>query len=217
MGLTIGNLYDNFAKTFSKSRKNMKWEEINYFVEFLDKRYKSKKNWVIKILDVWCWNWRLIYSLQLLGFKFEYLWIDSSPEMIKEAQELFPDYNFKTLDMINIEEIWEQFDVVFLIASFHHLKDLASRLTVISKLKKVLKDSWVILMTNWNLLSKENMEKYSKSYLWDSDFEIKIWWFKRFYHWFDIYELSNIFANARIDIIENRVFDNWKNIISIVN
>jgi hypothetical protein len=24
--------YDNFAKTFSKSRENMKWEEIEYFL-----------------------------------------------------------------------------------------------------------------------------------------------------------------------------------------
>jgi hypothetical protein len=27
--------YNNFAKTFSNSRKNMKWEEIDYFVSFL--------------------------------------------------------------------------------------------------------------------------------------------------------------------------------------
>jgi hypothetical protein len=28
--------YNNFAKTFSKSRKNMKWEEIDYFLSFLE-------------------------------------------------------------------------------------------------------------------------------------------------------------------------------------
>jgi len=28
--------YNNFAKTFSQSRKNMKWEEIEYFLEKID-------------------------------------------------------------------------------------------------------------------------------------------------------------------------------------
>jgi len=27
--------YDNFAQTFSASRKNMKWEEIDYFMDYL--------------------------------------------------------------------------------------------------------------------------------------------------------------------------------------
>jgi hypothetical protein len=39
--------YDNFATTFSASRNNMKWEEIEYFLEkysdFIDER---------KILDI---------------------------------------------------------------------------------------------------------------------------------------------------------------------
>ena len=37
--------YDNFAKTFSDSRKNMKWEEIEYFLEKYDLADKN-------ILDV---------------------------------------------------------------------------------------------------------------------------------------------------------------------
>jgi hypothetical protein len=38
--------YNNFAKTFSASRKNMKWEEIDYF---LDKIKNSEK---LNILDI---------------------------------------------------------------------------------------------------------------------------------------------------------------------
>ncbi|MGB2110948.1 MAG: hypothetical protein ACPHY8_03510 [Patescibacteria group bacterium] len=38
--------YNNFAKTFSKSRKNMKWEEMEYFLE------KLNINNSTKILDV---------------------------------------------------------------------------------------------------------------------------------------------------------------------
>jgi hypothetical protein len=38
--------YNKFAKTFSNSRKNMKWEEIDYFMNFL------KKEKTLKILDI---------------------------------------------------------------------------------------------------------------------------------------------------------------------
>jgi hypothetical protein len=41
--------YDKFAKTFSNSRKNMKWEEIDYF---LDKFLKNNKDF--SVLDVGC-------------------------------------------------------------------------------------------------------------------------------------------------------------------
>ena len=38
--------YNNFAKTFSSSRKNMKWEEIDFFMELI----KEKKS--LNILDI---------------------------------------------------------------------------------------------------------------------------------------------------------------------
>ena len=33
--------YDNFSKTFSNSRLNMKWEEIEYFLDYLVKREQN--------------------------------------------------------------------------------------------------------------------------------------------------------------------------------
>jgi hypothetical protein len=33
--------YNNFATTFSQSRKNMKWEEIDYFIDFLNNQNSS--------------------------------------------------------------------------------------------------------------------------------------------------------------------------------
>jgi hypothetical protein len=38
--------YNKFAKTFSESRKNMKWEEIDYFLSFLE----NKKDF--SVLDI---------------------------------------------------------------------------------------------------------------------------------------------------------------------
>jgi hypothetical protein len=41
--------YDNIAKKFSNSRKNMKWEEIDYFLE---KYFTENKK--VSVLDVGC-------------------------------------------------------------------------------------------------------------------------------------------------------------------
>jgi len=38
--------YNNFAKTFSTSRKNMKWKEIDYFLSFLGEKQD------LSILDI---------------------------------------------------------------------------------------------------------------------------------------------------------------------
>ena len=98
MNKTFIQTYDKIAKWFSKSRKNMKWEEINYFLEkyFL----KTEKKEKISILDVWCWSWRLLEQIAEITWKndFDYLWVDSSIEMINEAKTNFPSYNFQVLD-----------------------------------------------------------------------------------------------------------------------
>jgi tRNA G46 methylase TrmB len=43
--------YNNFAKTFSQSRKNMKWEELEYFFSHLTQG---------SILDIGCGSGRLL-------------------------------------------------------------------------------------------------------------------------------------------------------------
>lgn len=218
--------YDKIAKTFSKSRKNMKWEEINYFFEKYLK--KDKKN--ISILDVWCGSWRLLEHLEkyFWDLEFKYLWIDSSSEMIFQAKNNFSCKDFEVLDMQKIDELtWKKFDFVFFIASFHHKKNLKERLETLKNLKKVLKKDSLIFMTNWALESDLNKKKYEKSKInlqennlekdfWSSDFSIKIWEFFRYYHSFSLEELEFLFEKNDFEIIENRLFENKKNIISIL-
>jgi 2-polyprenyl-3-methyl-5-hydroxy-6-metoxy-1,4-benzoquinol methylase len=47
--------YDLFSETFSESRNNMKWEEIEYFLETYSEYIDEKK-----ILDIGCGNGRLL-------------------------------------------------------------------------------------------------------------------------------------------------------------
>lgn len=204
--------YNNFAKTFSKSRKDLKWPEIDYFIQYISSNFKSK----INILDIWCGNWRILKTLNNSWLEFSYLWTDSSEWMINEAKILFPENKFQTLDMFNIDKIWQKFDIIFFIASFHHLQNTEDRIIVLNKAKNLLNNWWIIMMTNWNLLWEMNFIKYKDSYIWNGDFEIKIWNYKRFYHSFSLDELNKLFSLSRYSVIKNEIFSNWNNIASII-
>lgn len=207
----VQNSYDKFSKTFSKSRKNMKWEELDFFIKFLPNIGTGTH-----ILDIWCGNGRLLNYLKSASSEFSYLWIDSSSGMIKEAKKEYPDYDFQVLSMTDIDKLDKKFDYIFLIASFHHLETEAERVDVLNKIKKILNKWWLVLMTNWNLLGEENFEKYKKEYSWNWDFNIKIWKYSRYYHGFKLEELEELFNQTWFKITENRVFEWGRNIVSII-
>ncbi len=220
--------YNNFAKTFSNSRKNMKWEEIDYFLSFLS----WEKN--IKILDIWCWNGRFFWELinKKIDFK-KYLWIDLSYWLLEEANKIYKNFIdeksiFLELNMTDLNKIEnltkeKKFDYIFLIASFHHLNEIKDRKKVMKNLYKILKKSWKIFMTNWALDSELNNKKYfkskiekSKNNFWSIDYKIKIGEFNRFYHCFSLEELDYLAWNSWFKIIENKLFKNKKNYITIL-
>lgn len=206
--------YDNFSHTFSKSRKAMKWPEMDYFKDFIKTNLWESRNF--KVLDIWCGNGRLLNYLKPNNLDKFYLWIDESAWMINEAKKEFPDNNFEVLDMTNLDKLDKRFDILFFIASFHHLKTIEKRQEVLQKSLKLLNKNGLIFMTNWNLLSDFNSKKYQEIQKWNQDFNIKIWEFSRFYHGFKPEELENLFKNSGVEIIENRIFEWERNIISIL-
>jgi trans-aconitate methyltransferase len=155
--------YDKFAETFSNSRINMKWEEIDYFVSFI----KSLKiNNLDNVLDIWCWNWRLIKSLKDSFEINNYVWVDLSENLLYEAKRNNPSFNFISWDMLEIDNLFfdsKIFNFTFLIASFHHLEKFEERILFLEKLKNVILKNSFIFMTNWALNSSINKTKYEKS------------------------------------------------------
>jgi len=213
--------YNKIAKWFSNSRKKMKWEEIDYFISSYLTNFKWKS-----FLDIWCWSWRLLeqFSNSFDINKIDYLWLDLSSEMLKNAKDNFPDKEFRNINMTDIDKLeWRKFDYIFFIASFHHLDNISDRINVLKKAKSLLNDNWIIFMTNWALDSDINKEKYSKDIIknslnkyWSLDYKIYFWEYPRYYHWFSLDELEYLFDEAWFYIIENRLFGTNKNFISII-
>lgn len=224
--------YNDFAKTFSQSRKNMKWEEITYFLTSpLTPLLKGEGDKEVSILDIWCGNGRFLWALLRLpspqgegiqGWGYSYLWIDLSAWLLEEARKLHPEYDFQKLNMTNIDKLEWKFDYIFFIASFHHLQTIEEREAVLKKAYNLLKDWGQIFMTNWALNSPMNHEKYqsslfenSQNEFWSTDYNIKIWKFYRYYHCFNLSELEYLAHQSWLKVIENRIFDTEKNFISI--
>lgn len=210
--------YNNFAKTFSSSRKNMKWQEINYFFELL---IGSKK---LNILDIWCGNGRLYWELLKSNLKINsYIWIDLSKWLLNEAWEIYKWVNFKEINMLDINKITNKLDTIFFIASFHHLDNLEDRISVMKQTYNILDKWWQIFLTNWALNSELNKERYKNSIIkWSKnkygsiDYNIKIWQYTRYYHCFSLEELEYIFNRAWFEILENKLFENKRNFISVL-
>jgi len=154
--------YDAFASTFSASRKNLRWGEIGYFVEYIKKSFEGK----ISILDVGCGNGRFLETLETSRLPFSYLGIDESSGMINEAKKLHPKNSFEVLDMKHLEKLSndKKYQFIVFIASFHHLQTKQERKEVLEKTKKLLKNEGTVMMTNWNLLGEELFKKYEKSH-----------------------------------------------------
>ncbi len=68
-------------------------------------------------------------------------------------------------------------------------------------------------MTNWNL---REQPRYATSHRGDSDYDIKIGAYSRYYHGFTLDELEELFREAGYTIVENRVFEGGRNIVSVL-
>jgi SAM-dependent methyltransferase len=237
----------------------MKWEEIDYFIDFLNNQNSSPARrrlgggWV-SILDVGCWNGRLLEHIENIEVPLNkgenlsgcegrgisianYIWTDLSVWLIDEAKKLHPNHNFQVIDMLDLQKLQNKssspdrgmlggsqlFDYIFFIASFHHLHTIEERLEVLKQTKNLLKPNWTIFMTNWALNSELNSEKYKNSIIeksenefWSQDYNIKIGEFTRFYHCFSLDELEFLFKKTWFEVVENRLFENGRNWVSII-
>ena len=202
--------YDAYAETFSNSRKNMHWPEMDVILNDIEKK------WYSSLVDIGCGNGRFDTELRKKSQDVEYLGVDASKWMILEAKKLEPNEHFLVSSMPFLNEIPKdkRFDAIILLASFHHLESEAERMLCLKRMKDFLKPHGTLYMTNWNLFGQE---KYQKNHRGNGDFDIKIGEFTRYYHGFTMTELEELFLETGWKIRENRIFEGGRNILSIVN
>ncbi len=152
------NAYELIGGEFADTR-NRVWPEI----KFLVKKYVKQDD---KILDLGCGNGRLLKSLP----EVSYWGLDVGSVLLVQAEKLanelnFRRVNFERLDMLELNKLNENnFDVVFMLASFNHLPSQKLRLKVLVDIKKLLKPNGLLIMTNWNM--------------WQWKYKKSIWYYK---------------------------------------
>ncbi len=211
--------YNNFAKTFAASRKNMKWEELEYFFSCIE----GDEN----ILDIACGSGRFLEQYRQYFWKnpHEYLGLDLSAELLLEAQKSFPNQRFQEWDMQEASKYikHKNFQHIFCIAGFHHLHTQQERIQTLKDWKKILPVWGKIFLTNWALESPLNVNTYQiyrlenkNAFLWSSDYMIPIGKYERYYHCFTLEELLYLAQDAGLAVCENRLFETQKNFITIL-
>jgi ubiquinone/menaquinone biosynthesis C-methylase UbiE len=199
----------------------MKWLEMEYFLEKLN--FTND----IKILDVGCGNWRFLW--ELLNTFWEkintthYTWADLSSGLLEEAKKDYSDFDFHELNMLDLDSLKWEYSDIFFYASFHHLQSIEDRRVVLKKTFDLLQKWWKVYMTNWALNSDLNKKRYSEAQIpdsqniyWSIDFNIKLAWNDRYYHCFSLEELKILSQDIWFRVIENRLFENDRNFITIL-
>lgn len=235
------NSYNSIAEEWNETRKNLHWEEFDFFYQ----RFPFWEN--DKILDLWCWTWRLFDFFESKWLKSEnYFWSDFSEKMLEEARKNYPENKYfcgdvsKNNFLENFEEkyFWNfnkqnnlKFDQIWCIAMFHHLSTKKQRISTIKNFHKILNKNWKLILTVWNFNQpqfinwKKNrlFKKFSKilkKSFWRSIFSL--WFFSKkdcFFYWKNSDILRYYYAFEKDEIkkifeenwFEIKFFDEWKN------
>jgi len=175
-------------------------------------------------LDLGCGNGRLLKSLEQADKKLNYLGVDFSDQLIDQAKANHPQAKFIVADMSDLNFLPGTFDMIFMVASFHHLPTKAERLDLLYKANRWLKPGGLLFMTNWNLWQKKYLryalEKFWSKRSWN-DFFIPwttssggtVW---RYYHSFTMGELIYLFKKTDFDLEPEGVYQTKWNINAFV-
>ena len=195
--LGLKEIYEDISEEFSASRA-FAWEELQVFIPHIKDGGK--------ILDLGCGNARVTKLFKDSSQKVDYTGVDFSQSLIKQAQDRYPEGHYITKDMTEVDFDKASFDIVIMIASFHHLPTAKERRELLHKIHNWLKPGGYLFMTNWYLWQKKYFKyafKNIKQKKAINDFFIP--WHKysddkevlwRYYHSFSQTELEKLLIKA---------------------
>ena len=189
-------VYNKIALPFAQTRKFI-WDDIKPLVKY------SKDG--DKVLDLGCGSGRLYQLFE--GLSIEYTGVDQSEKQLENARKNYPAGEFIASEMRSLPFEDNKFDVIYCIATFHHLPSRVSRLEALKEMKRVLKPGGRVLFTNWNLFSKsarKTVEKGKWKIKEGSEADFFVPWMnsegeilgERYYYGFKPEELEELFESA---------------------
>ncbi len=191
--------YNKIAKLWSFSRQIV-WADLELFQKHIKPGFK--------ILDLGCGNGRLLELL--VKEKVEYLGIDHSQGMIKQARQNYPQHSFRVSDWPGADWPENEFDLVFCVAVLNHIPQKKQK-EFLRAVNRTLKPGGKLLMTNWNMWNikgrksvwkrdNEPKAKFKQVYTTWKSGEAKE---KLFYYAFTKRELKKLLIKSGFRVLEN--------------
>ncbi|MDP7421594.1 MAG: class I SAM-dependent methyltransferase [bacterium] len=197
--------YNRIAASFAGTREII-WPEMD--------RLKPLLRHGQVIMDWGCGNGRLLEIFE--GKTITYYGLDQSEKLIKIARERLHDVTStkKQVSFICTAEEEQSFpdhffDLVFMIASLHHLPDSASRTGLLAKMYRQIKPGGRLIIMVWNLFSnwaENKIRRHSWKRIGEHDFLIP--WknsdrtvvCERYYHRFSMSEMRDLLEKTGFDL-----------------
>lgn len=208
----VKNNYSVIAPHFSETRQRF-WNEMRDFAESIGSGDR--------VLDLGCGNGRLYDALKEKSI--DYTGVDNSLELLSFAKGRWGESDnrrFLLGDVTNLD--WwkgEKYDVVFLIATLHHIPSEALRKKVLKNVLEILKPNGFLIMTNWALFRKKYLMFLAKNIILklfgrsELDFgDAMIPWksneggeiiAERYVHAFTLRELKRLVKKTGFEVLEN--------------
>lgn len=188
--------YNQIAEDFSSTRRHQ-WKDFQRFTPYIAKDSK--------LMDLGCGNGRLLLYLNEINFN-SYLGVDQSEGLLAQARQAFPGQRFQEDDIAELPIGNQTMDLIFAIASFHHLPP-KDQLKALERWKTYLKPGGHLIMINWNLHQKKYrmalIESLWKGYgfrgcliAWKNQIH-------RYYYAFTLRRLNKLLKQAGYQILEN--------------
>lgn len=151
----VPDAYNTIAAHFSETRKGQ-WKAIADLVQ----EYVKPG---MKVLDLGCGSGRVSELIDAAGG--QYVGMDVSSGLIEQARQQYPEHEFHVGTMLETGFHDAEFDVLLLVASFHHVPSDELRLQTLQEMARILKPGGIAAMTNWNLHQRRYRALWRQSFI----------------------------------------------------
>jgi len=145
--------YNLIVSHFSRTRNRI-WEELKFILKYITPDDK--------VLDLGCGNGRFYRLIQQKTN--DYVGIDSSEELIAEAERQHPEASFKVANALKLPFLDNFFDKVLSIAVLHHIPSKKFREKFFKEITRVIKPGGLLVLTVWNLQQNKKAKKLILKY-----------------------------------------------------